>query len=189
MSLGGRTAQEGAGPGTQQVLVVVVGSTRIAFPASVVHAILHPGERGDSAVVAARGRTYQVLALADGFGLPKAADGPETRIILCGRDECRRGFKVDQVLGMTDVDVRKVRPLPHQFAGMERTWFVGLMFFQETLAMLVNPEWLFRQEVGEPDLAKEDKPCLAVPDRGGRRDTVIELEEATDAEDAPWAEI
>jgi chemotaxis signal transduction protein len=189
MSLGGRAAPEGAGPGNHQVLVVVVGSTRIAFPASVVHAILQPGEVGASGVVAARGWTYPVRALADGFGLPEAADGPDTRIVLCGRDDRYRGFKVDQVLGMTDVDDRKVRPLPPQFMGTERTWFVGLMFFQETVAMLVNSEWLFLGEIEKPALAKGDRPLLAVPDRGSPQLPIIELEEATDAENAPWAEI
>jgi hypothetical protein len=189
MSLGGRLAPEGALLGTQQVLIAVVGLTRIAFPASVIHAILHPGELKDARIAAARGWTYPVHALTDEFGLSAAVDGPETRVILCGRDDRHRGFKVDGVLGMADVDVRKVRPLPPHFTGMERTWFVGLMFFQETLAMLVNPEWLFRLEPGESDLPQAGKPRLAVPDRGGRRVTVIELEEATDVEDAPWAEI
>lgn len=188
MSLGGRPAHEGA-LGTHQVLVAVVGATRIAFPASVVHAILHPGEVGTSGAVAARDWTYPVRTLADGFGLPNVADGPETRIILCGRDDGHRGFKVDQVLGMTDVDARTVRPLPPQFTGVERTWFVGLMFFQDTLAMLVNPEWLFRQEGCEPALANEKAPRPAVSVRDGLPVTALELEEATDAENAPWAEI
>lgn len=189
MSLSGRPTQEAAGLGTQQVLVVVVGSTRIAFPASVVHSILQLGDLGDSTVGATRGRTYPVRTLADGYGLPHVPDGPDTRIILCGRDDARRGFKVDQVLGMTDVDVRNVQPLPPQFAGAERMWFVGLMFFQDTLAMLANPEWLFRHEQAGPDLTDGSRLYPMGSDRDGLPDPILELEEATDAENAPWAEI
>jgi hypothetical protein len=189
VSLGERPAQEGTGLGPQQVLVVVVGLTRIAFPASVVHSILQPGDLGESLVGATRGRTYPIRTLAEGYGLPHVPDSPETRIILCGRDDDRRGFKVDQVLGMTDVDVRKVRPLPPQFVGAERTWFVGLMFFQDTLALLANPEWLFYNEKADSDLLEGSRLYKTGSDHDRLSVPILELEEATDAENAPWAEI
>jgi hypothetical protein len=106
---------------------------------------------------------------------------------------------VDEVLGLTQVARSDIRPLPGQFVGPERLWFSGLFLFQSSVALVVNPEWLLVQSAQplliERPVHGELSQCrAAAPDtvRGAQIADPFEgvvLEEASDAEDTPWAEL
>ena len=94
-----------------------------------------------------------------------------------------------------------VRPLPPHFVGEERKWFAGLFLFETSVALLMNPEWLL-----EPDTTVE---VVSTAPRGPAQNIAtastptvsattapkslveqvehLELEEAADVEDVPWA--
>jgi hypothetical protein len=52
---------------------------------------------------------------------------------------------VDRTLGLEDVDLQRITPLPPHFAGVEQSWFTGLFLFRDTVALLINPGWLLSQ--------------------------------------------
>jgi hypothetical protein len=121
-------------------------------------------------------------------------------VVLCGLQSVQQAVLVDEVLGLTQVARMDIRALPAQFTGSERLWFSGLCLFQSTVALVVNPEWLLVQSAQQ--LLAEATTAAGVSEyaRGGERhgegrlpagDELdgLRLEEASDAEDTPWAEL
>ena len=45
-------------------------------------------------------------------------------------------------MGLTDVERKDCLPLPPQFQGDERNWFVGMMLHQDQLVLILNPSWV-----------------------------------------------
>jgi hypothetical protein len=86
-----------------------------------------------------------VTDLAARLGLPPSAATPDARIILCGEHRAKQAWQVDRAVGLTDVDLQRITPLPPHFAGVEQSWFTGLFLFRETVALLLNPGWLLSQ--------------------------------------------
>jgi hypothetical protein len=79
------------------------------------------------------------------MGLPPAVLTPDMRIILCGEHRARQAWRVDRTMGLEDVDLQRITPLPPHFAGVEQSWFTGLFLFRDTVALLINPGWLLSQ--------------------------------------------
>jgi len=74
-----------------------------------------------------------------------------------------------------------MRRLPLQFQGEERGWFTGVFLFQDAMACLVNLDWLLDRHTGSRIGA-----LLMQPEATGTE--VLELEVASDGDDAPWAD-
>ncbi len=117
----------------------------------------------------------------------------------------RRAFRVHAIVGLQEVESTRIKPLLPHFIGPEREWFSGMFLFRETIALVVQPSWLLsddryrgellgRQSTVEPEQAPCAAPVLSQITGGhapGSPDQfdVIELEEATDADDLPWAQL
>src|SRR5436853_1615003 len=111
MSLRGQTKDTGAGS-TERVLVMSSGAIYLAVSAPVIEGILPPEESAAAVVVSTRGITYHVTDLTRYFGQASVADATDRRVILCGNRNVHRGFRIDHVLGITDVYSRQILPLP-----------------------------------------------------------------------------
>lgn len=142
MSLPGKPGAEAAAGVVERLLVVTSGPMTVALPEPIVEDILPPEESGAAVVVTDREVTYRVRDLASRLGQTPAAKAPDPRVLLCGRGDRHQGFRVDRVLGPTEVDPRSIRPLPPHFTGEERTWIKGFFTFQNTIAVVVDPDWL-----------------------------------------------
>jgi hypothetical protein len=145
MSLRGRTERVSASLGTMQVLVVACGKTYLAIPGAIVRGVVEFGEAVEARIVSLFGETCRVTDLAARLGLPPAVLTPDMRIILCGEHRARQAWRVDRTLGLEDVDLQRITPLPPHFAGMEQSWFSGLFLFRDTVALLINSGWLQSQ--------------------------------------------
>ncbi len=217
MSLRGRTEQVAPALGTMPVLVVTCGKTYLAIPGAIVRGVVESAEAIQARIISLFGETCRVTDLAARLGLPPSATTPDARIILCGEHRAKQAWQVDRAVGLTDVDLQLITPLPPHFAGVEQSWFTGLFLFRETISLLLNPGWLLSQPmdafIAQPQIegAGADAPPVAVdatipppktrkkrPLRKakGGEDASLEvlenlvLEESTDAEDeqAPWAD-
>jgi hypothetical protein len=179
-----------------QWLVAVRGGTYFAFPAEVVR-----GLAGSETRSSAMEPALPKADLMCHFPGAKATGSP-LREVLCGLQVAEQVVLVDDVIGLTEIHKEQIRPLPLQFTGSERLWFAGLFLFQDTVALMVNPEWLLVPEkrLTAPRLLEPEsssQPLLEqVQDVGGSRACnagvtldELELEEATDAEDTPWADL
>ncbi|HET8580559.1 MAG TPA: chemotaxis protein CheW [Nitrospiraceae bacterium] len=201
MSLRGRTDTGVRVSSTTRFLVVTCAETYFALHADIVRGLMTPEEAGSGEAVTAVGVTYPLRDLAGRFGLPEVSSAPESRIILCTLGNFHKGFRVNQVLGLTDVEKERLRPLPPHFSGPEQKWFAGLFLFGETIALHVNSSWLLGEETGPAQLPKSSVTTVtalasshaaAVGIGMSPRPPfeTLELEEAPpDADDTPWAQL
>ena len=147
MSLRGRMEKVSPALGTMQVLVVACGKTYLGIPGAIVRGVVEFGDAVEARIVSLFGEACRVTDLAARLGLPPAALTPDMRIILCGEHRARQAWRVDRTLGLEDVDLQRITPLPPHFAGVEQNWFTGLFLFRDTVALLVNPGWLLSQSM------------------------------------------
>lgn len=145
MSLRSRTDKVAPALDTMQVLVVACGKTYLAIPGAIVRGVVEFGEAVEARIVSLFGEACRVTDLAARLGLPPAVLTPDMRIILCGEHRARQAWRVDRTLGLEDVDMQRITPLPPHFAGVEQSWFTGLFLFRDTVALLINPGWLLSQ--------------------------------------------
>jgi chemotaxis signal transduction protein len=165
------------------MLVVTNGPINLAISATAVEGILPPEEAGVAGPMSVREITYPITDLARRLGHASAAAATDPRIILCGSCGRHRGFRVDQVLGLTEVDIRHLRPLPPHFAGEERTWFKGYFLYHGGVALWANPDWLVGPDPGDERPEPHSGATRHVEDHAGRASEVLELE-VLDAERA-----
>ncbi len=207
MSLRGRTVGATALVAEAQFLVVVSGGVPVAIPSDLVRGLLQPEEGQREQTVTWLGVAYPLTNLADRFGWPCAAWTAETRVILFGLGHSMLAFSVDQVMGLTDVDRRQIKPLPPHFSGPERKWILGLFLFRESVALVPDPAWLIgpqQEDVQPAALIEPLKPVRASAPRGMLQEPetveaeevnladqldVEPIEDLSDAENAPWADI
>lgn len=176
MSLRGQTKFVAGAGVTERMLVITSGPVNLAISATAVEGILPPEEAGLAGPVTVREITYPVTDLARRLGYAPAASAHDPRVILCGSRGFHRGFRVDQVLGLTEVEIRHLRPLPPHFAAEERTWFKGYFLYHEGIALWANPDWL----VGDDPAGQSPEPLVGttrvVAAHASRPGEVIELE-------------
>lgn len=133
--------------GTMQVLVVACGKTYLAIPSAIVRGVVEFGEAVEARIVSLFGEECRVTDLAARLGLPPAALTPDMRIVLCGEHRARQAWRVDRTLGLEEVDLQQITPLPPQFVGVEQNWFTGLFLYRDVVALLLNPGWLLSQSM------------------------------------------
>jgi len=143
MSLQGQSKAAAAGGVCERLLVVASGPVRLALSAPIFEGMLPRWKAGTRDVVTVRGITYRVTPLAGRWDGTPSPTTPKTLLLLCGYRGQHRGFTVDHVLGLTEVAPRRIQSLPPHFACEERTWFNGFFLFRDTIALWVNPDWLF----------------------------------------------
>lgn len=176
MSLRGQTkfvVRDGA---TERMLVVTSGQVTLAISATAVEGILPPEEAGVAGPVTVREIAYPITDLARRLGYAPTTATHDPRVILCGSRGYHRGIRVDQVLGLIEVEIRHLRPLSPHFAAEERTWFKGYFLYHEGIALWANPDWL----VGDDPAGQASEPLVdamrIAEARAGRPGEVIELE-------------
>jgi CheW-like protein len=159
-------------------LVVTCGEVNLALPARHVRRILRPEETNRDQEGLAIETIYRMTDLTARLEQYPTANGAHTRIILFGKLDEHYAFKVDRVQGHIDLETRDIRPLPPHFVGDERGWLTGYFLFQNTIACLVNLNWLLDRRP-----VRNEQGVMI---RAGTEMFVLEV--ATDADDAPWAE-
>src|SRR5919197_3029253 len=136
----------------RQYLMIVRAGTAFALPAGLVRGLGHGAGVHDG--VPPEIPIRDLLAHFTGV-VPSGTPGC---VVLCGRETVQEAVLVDEVLGLTDVPLEQVRPLPAQFGGSERVWFAAQFLFQNTVALLVDMEWLLVGRRSSPH-------ALPAPDR------------------------
>lgn len=127
---------------TLRFLIVTVGGVHLALPADRVQGLLTTDEAGSGDSVILRGVTYAGVDLAARLRLPADAEGPNTRVVLIEEGRRRGAIRADCVHGLMELEQAQVIPLPRQFHGEEQTWFRGLVLFQQSVALVLNPAWV-----------------------------------------------
>jgi chemotaxis signal transduction protein len=145
---------------TERYLIVRVAAQRFALSADLIQGLLTLEESRSMGILTVQGHDYPSLDLAGRLGLAEAGDGSETRFVLASRAGARACIRVEQVYGLLEVERARVLPLPGQFRGEERNWYIGLILLEEGVAVGLNSAWLIGGEMqGEQGLmAQEEQP-------------------------------
>lgn len=131
---------------TASFLVVRLGRSYFALPATGVRGILTQEEAGHEQAVIAAGTVYQPVDLAQRLSVAADLSGLEMRTVLYSTGRNQGAIRVEQVVGLTDVERKDCLPLPPQFQRDERNWFGGMLLYQDQLVLILNPSWA----LGEP---------------------------------------
>lgn len=150
---------------TASFLVVRLGSSYVALPADGVRGVLTQEEAGSEEAVTAVGITYRPVDLAPRLSVVADLSGPEVRTVLYSNGHSFGAIRVEQVVGLTDVERKDCLPLPTQFQCDERNWFGGMMLYQDQLVLIVNPLWMLGElaEVVSGGLGKAEGMIAATP--------------------------
>ncbi len=149
MSLRGRQSRT-ATTRTFRFLIVTAGEVCFALQADYIQGLLTVEEAGPAEALAVQGFHYPSMDLTVRLQLQQDAVGPDTRIVLFAKDQAKARIPVSQVHGLREVEDSQVIPLPRQFRGEERTWYQGVLMFEQGVALVLNPAWLVEGCVQEP---------------------------------------
>lgn len=148
MSLRGHYKTTTAGVQDASFLVVRFGATYCALPSEGVRGVLTPDESGIEQHVLWVGVTYHDVNLAGLLGKRLDQSNPDMRTVLYSSRHSHGAIRVDEVIGLIDVERSLCRTLPPQFRREERTWIVGTLLYQDHVVLILNPEWVLG-ELGE----------------------------------------
>ena len=164
MTLRGRQASTTTLVETASFLVVRLGTNYLALPAAGVRGLLTNEEAGHTEAVTAVGNIYQPIDLAQRLSVIADLSGLEMRTVLYSNDHSQGAIRVEQVVGLTDVERKDCFPLPAQFQRDEQQWFMGMMLYQDQLVLILNPAWVLGElGVGVPASIGQAEQTAATP--------------------------
>lgn len=189
---------------TIEFLIVGCDRTYFAIQADIVRSVIRPEEGDVDTLLSAVGITSSPMHLSELFGLTGSPVSTEPRILVCGTQGRYAAFRVDHVLGLHDIDSLTIKPLSPHFISQERRWIAGMFLFQQTVALVLQTRWLLSEErasrsvlapvlesaprVSASPFQQPVMEIMAVQPEDHEWST-MEFEEATDADDTPWAQI
>jgi chemotaxis signal transduction protein len=148
MSLRGHHKVATAVVQTARLLVVRFGKQWCAMPSQGVRGVLTPQEANRSGRVTAVGVTYEDVDLAARLGTALDTSNPDMRVVLYSNGQTHGAVRVEEVIGMIEVERGECRPLPSHFQQEERTWISGTTIYRDQLVLILSPEWVLG-ELGE----------------------------------------
>ena len=155
---------------TASFLVARLGINYVALPAAGVRGILTQAEAGHEQAVTAAGSIYQPLDLAQRLSVVADFSGLEVKTVLYSNGHSHGAIRVEQVVGLMDVERKDCFPLPLQFQRDERNWFAGMMLYQDQLVLILNPAWALGEltDVAPASLGQAERMIVATPAAVGR---------------------
>jgi CheW-like domain len=142
MSLRGRQAGARFLAPSVRFLVVTVGGACVALHAERIQGLQTVDEAGPPGPLTVQGLEYAYINLASRLRRPVDAEGSETRIILFSKGHMRGNIRASQIHGLKDIEVSEILPLPRQFRGEEQRWYQGMILFESSVALVLNPAWV-----------------------------------------------
>jgi chemotaxis signal transduction protein len=148
MSLRGHHKVTTAVVQTARLLVVRFGKQWCAMPSQGVRGVLTPQEANRSGRVTSVGVTYEDVDLAARLGTAFDTTNADMRVVLYSNGQTHGAVRVEEVIGMIEVERAECRPLPSHFQQEERTWISGTTIYRDQLVLILSPEWVLG-ELGE----------------------------------------
>ena len=133
---------------TASLLVVRFGKQWCAVPSQGVRGVLTPQEAGKAGRVTFVGVTYDDVDLAGRLETTLDASNPDMRVVLYSNGQTHGAVRVEEVIGMIEVERAECRPLPSHFQQEERSWISGTTIYRDQLVLILSPEWVLG-ELGE----------------------------------------
>jgi hypothetical protein len=148
MSLRGHHKVTTAVVQTARLLVVRFGKLWCALPSQGVRGVLTPQEAGKAGRVTFVGVTYEDADFAGRLSASLDTTNPDMRVVLYSNGQTHGALRVEEVIGMIEVERAECHPLPSHFQQEERTWISGTTVYRDHLVLILSPEWVLG-ELGE----------------------------------------
>ncbi|HEU4683244.1 MAG TPA: chemotaxis protein CheW [Nitrospira sp.] len=129
-------------------LIVRYGTRYCALPSEGVRGVLTREEAGGGPNVVWVGRAYPDVDLAGLLSTTVDDKSSDLRIVLFSHGRSHGAIRVDEVIGLAEVDRNECHPLPPHFRGDERSWVLGTASVGNKHVLILNPEWVLG-ELGE----------------------------------------
>ena len=142
MSLRGHHKVTTAVVQTARLLVVRFGKQWSAVPSQGVRGVLTPQEAGRGGRVTFVGVTYDDVDLAGRLGAVLDVSNPDMRIVLYSNGQTHGAVRVEEVIGMIEMERAECRPLPSHFQQEERTWISGTTIYRDQLVLILSADWV-----------------------------------------------
>jgi chemotaxis protein histidine kinase CheA len=133
---------------TASLLVVRFGSQWCALPSQGVRGVMTEHEASRGGRVTFVGVMYEDVDLAGRFGAALDPSNPDMRVVLYSNGQTHGAVRVEEVIGMIEVERAECRPLPSHFQKDERTWISGTTIYRDQLVLILSPDWVLG-ELGE----------------------------------------
>lgn len=149
-----------------RVLIVTMSERYLAFDAECVTGVVttEDRERGDDlAMEEVVDKTDELTVQLKMTKAPTYAPRP---VVLLTNRGFRYSVRVDHVHGLLEIHPSQILLLPAQFSNVERHWYRGMILFEKSVAMMLNPMWLPEDHAGS-HASSESASLRSVPDAGG----------------------
>lgn len=133
---------------TVHCVIVTLGQRLFAIDADAVHGIMDAPDVAKNLVPTVHGDVYQVIDLASRLAMTNTQEERFGQVVLLMRDHIRGSIGVDRVHGRMDLHPSQILPLPPHFQGAERDWYRGMILFEGSVALILNPTWLLQSVSG-----------------------------------------
>jgi chemotaxis protein histidine kinase CheA len=133
---------------TASLLVVRFGNQWCALPSQGVRGVMTQQEAGKGGRVTFVGVTYEDVDLAGRFAAGLDPSNPDMRVVLYSNSQTHGAVRVEEVIGMIEVERAECRPLPAHFQKEERAWISGTTIYRDHLVLILSPDWVLG-ELGE----------------------------------------
>ncbi len=138
---------------SRRFLIVTVSGRYLAFDAEFVEGVPTIAELEKSEDPTIQGVVERTGSLVMQLGSSDVPTHPATRVVLLTDRELRGSIRVSDVHGILEIQQSQILPLPPQFSGVERHWYRGMILFEKSIAMILNPTWVLEihggAEVGQ----------------------------------------
>ena len=143
-------------------LIVTIGGRYLALDAGSVEGVLTITELESDEDPAIQGVIDRTVSLVMQLGGSDVSTHPTTRVVLLTDREMRGSIRVNEVHGILEIQQSQILPLPPQFSGVERDWYRGMILFEKSIAMILNPTWVLQMHAGSDAVQERETPRSSV---------------------------
>jgi chemotaxis signal transduction protein len=162
MSIQEQGASAPSASSLRRFLIVTISGRYLALDAEFVERVLTIAElekREDPTIQGVVERTGSLVMQLGNAAVPTH---PTTRVVLLTDRRTRGSVRVSDVHGMLEIQQSQILPLSLQFSGVERDWYRGMILFEKSVAMILNPAWVLEAHEGSDVGQGRETLCLPV---------------------------
>lgn len=131
-------------------IIVTIGRRYLAFEAGCVKGVLTVEDLECGKDPSIQGAVDRTVDLAMHLNLCDVPTRPNTPVVLLADRGIQCSLRVSHVDGRLDVQPSQILPLPAQFNSVERHWYQGMILFEKSIALILNPTWVVGAHAGSP---------------------------------------
>ena len=144
-------------------IIVTIGRRYLAFEVGFTKELLTVQELEHSENAELRGAVDRTVDLIMQLNLTDVPIRPETPVVILADQGIQCRIRVSHIHGRLEIEPSQILPLPAQFSSVERQWYRGMILFDRSIALILNPTWVLEEHAGS-DVAHDQKTALSFMD-------------------------